>query len=247
MYLLYLDDSGSVKNKNEQYFILGGVCLFERRIHWLTNRIESIAENAFPGNSRAIEFHASEIWSGKKAPWKAFTKFQRKNIIKEVLNTLNDEPETTVVFACAIHKDSFPKQDPVELAFEDLCSRFDMFLKRRYVQTNESHQGLIVLDKSTYETSLQQLSIQFRELGTRWGTIRNINEVPFFVDSRASRLTQLADHIAYAVFRRYQAEDLGYFNCIEGRLDSEEGKLHGLSHKIYDQNCTCPACIQRKS
>jgi hypothetical protein len=33
MYLLYLDDSGSAANQNEQHLVLAGVCVFERRVH----------------------------------------------------------------------------------------------------------------------------------------------------------------------------------------------------------------------
>ena len=39
--------------------------------------------------------------------------------------------------------------------------------------------------------------------------IRHLADTPFFVDSRASRVNQLADHVAYAVFRRYHARDDG--------------------------------------
>lgn len=33
MHLLYLDDSGSVPNTQEKYFILGGVSIFEAQAH----------------------------------------------------------------------------------------------------------------------------------------------------------------------------------------------------------------------
>jgi len=117
----------------------------------------------------------------------------------------------------------YPK---MEIAFEELVSRFDIYLNRIYREQNYSHKGLIICDKSVYETSLQKLSIEFRKEGTRWRDIRNIREVPIFVDSKASRLVQLADHIAYSVFRRYNAGDLTYFNCIENRFDSSDGKIH---------------------
>jgi len=248
MYLLYLDDSGSIPNKNEEYFVLAGICVFERRIHWLTERLDKLAEAINPSEPNSIEFHASEIYAGRKAPWNSMDKKQRTNIIKDVLSVLKDEHESTVIFACAVHKKSFVGQNPVLLAFGDLCSRFDLLLKRKWSADRDySHRGIVIFDKSTYETSLQGLAIKLRQLGTRWNkTIRNINEVPLFVDSKASRLIQLADHISYAVFRRYEAGDLNYFNCIEGRFDAEGSKIHGLVHKQnYNQNCTCPACLSR--
>jgi len=136
----------------------------------------------------------------------------------------------------------------MEIAFEQLCSRFDLYLKRLHVVDKNTHRGLLVLDESSYETSLQKMATNFRELGTRWGVVANLAEVPLFVDSRASRLVQLADHVAYSVFRRYEAGDASYLDIILNKFDSENGKLHGLIHKQNaDSNCMCPACMSRMS
>lgn len=59
--------------------------------------------------------------------------------------------------------------------------------------------------------TLLRLTVEFRTLGTQWGVIRHLADTPFFVDSQASRLIQVADHVAYAVFRRYQSRDAQYF------------------------------------
>ncbi len=48
MYLLYLDESGSVKDASQQYFVLAGVALFERQTHWLAEKLENIAARIDP-------------------------------------------------------------------------------------------------------------------------------------------------------------------------------------------------------
>ncbi len=247
MHLLYLDDSGSIANKNEQYFVLGGVSVPETSVFWLSDQIEKIAERVDPINPRAVEFHASEIFGGRRIPWNRFSKEDRIQIIKDVLLVLKKAYSDIVVFACAIHKDSFPNDDLMSKAFEDLSSRFDMYL-HRISPPGKYEKGIIILDKSTYENSLQELAKSFRMEGNRWGSrLKHIPEVPFFVDSKASRLTQLADHIAYAVFRRYNAGDLNYFNCIEDRFDRSAGVIHGLAHlQTVNPRCTCPACLTRQ-
>lgn len=215
---------------------MAGVCVFEHKIYWLRKYLDDLAAEIYPDNPNIIEFHASDIFSGKDEPWKSFKKNERIEIIKKVLKSLEVEKSKTAVFAFAVHKDSFPKSDPVELAFEDICSRFEMFIDRIYHQSGrkESHRGIIILDKSAKETSLQKLAIDFRQIGTKWRTLKNMAEVPLFVDSKASRLIQLADHIAYAVFRRYESRDLNYYNCIEGCFDADGGKIHGLIHKQHN-------------
>lgn len=88
----------------------------------------------------------------------------------------------------------------------------------------------------------------FRTLGTQWGVIRNLADTPLFVDSRASRVVQLADHVAYAVFRRYNAKDAQYFDIIAQKFDADGGVIHGLVHKqLEDSNCMCIACLSRRS
>ncbi|MBM4033226.1 MAG: DUF3800 domain-containing protein [Planctomycetes bacterium] len=248
MYLLYLDDSGSAANKNENYLVLGGVLVFERQVHWISQELDKLAAAIWPASPECVEFHASDVFSGRQPPWNGIPdKAKRRQAIRDVLAVLARSHKSTCAFACAVHKASFPDADPMELAFEQLCSRFDVHLKRLYHTEGEPHRGLIILDESSYETSLQKLARDFRSLGTRWDVVRNLVEVPLFVDSRASRLLQLADHVAYAVFRRYEAGDTSYLDPILSRFVAEEGKLHGLVHRqTVDMTCMCPACMGRR-
>lgn len=246
MYLLYLDDSGSAPNPSESYFVLGGVSVFERQAYWLTKELDAIAARINPSDPFAVEFHASDIFSGRRLPWSALPKPERRQVINDVLDVLARAVGSTRAFACAVHKESFPARDPVEMAFEELCSRFDLQLYRAY-RSGDSQRGLMILDRSSFETSVRDLARHFRQIGTRWGVIRNLTDAPLFLESHASRLIQLADHVAYAVFRRYNAGDTSYFDRIAHRFDSHEGRLHGLVHKGSDPaTCMCPACLSRR-
>ena len=248
MYLLYLDDSGSPLNRNEAYFVLGGICVPEQSLWWLGKQLDMLAADILPEQPELVEFHAAEMFSARKPPWNRYTsKDERRSIIKNVLHCLKGANDKIVAFACAVHKQSFPHDDVVALAFEELFTRFDGYLDHIYKTTQVSHDGLIICDQHVYAKSLQEMSLQFRKQGTQWKRVNHIREVPFFVDSKASRLIQLADHIAYSVFRRYNAEDLTYFNCIEDRFQSSNGVMHGLVHKqTSNKNCTCPACLSRR-
>ncbi len=86
----------------------------------------------------------------------------------------------------------------------------------------------MIFDKSTYETAIQGLARDFRTIGHTWGVLRNLAEVPLFIDSKASRLTQLADLVAYAIFRKYEFGDNSFFSMIENRFDKSGGITHGL-------------------
>jgi hypothetical protein len=248
MYLLYLDDSGSANNPNEEYLVLGGISVFERRVYFLSKQLDELAAKYHAADPDSVEFHASEIFRGKTHPWGELkTPSVRKQVLHEVLQVLADDRYGTCAFACAVHKKSFPNDDPMKLAFEELCNRFDLQLERLRIQ-GEKHRGLIILDKSTHETALQQLTKDFRAKGTRWRALKNIADVPLFLNSDASRCIQLADHVAYAVFRRYQAGDTSYLDPIVHKFDADDTRIHGLVHKqVLMPNCRCHACMSKST
>ena len=246
MHLLYLDDSGSANNRREDYLVLGGVSVFEAQANWITRELDSLAETIYPEDPHSVEFHASEIFGRRKTPWRGMTPEEAQGVIKAVLDVLRKSYDSARAFACAIHKNSYPDRDLMALAFEDLCSRFDRYLSRLR-GTGDRQRGLLILDESAHKTTLQQMARNFRTLGTQWGVVRNLADTPLFIDSRASRVVQLADHVAYAVFRRYNARDTRYFDVIASKFDSEDGIIHGLSHKqMNDPHCMCIACMSRR-
>src|SRR3989344_4632645 len=173
MHLLYLDDSGSAGNAQETHLVLAGLSLYEAQAHYFARELDALAAQIDPQNPHGIEFHASDIFSGRCAPWQGMKRLDRLEIIKRVLRIVANSYNTTKVFICAIHKPSYPNSDSMELAFEDLCSRFNMYLCRLEAD-GDRQRGLIVLDNSSYETSLQRLARDFRSIGTRWGVVRPV-------------------------------------------------------------------------
>jgi hypothetical protein len=132
------------------------------------------------------------------------------------------------------------------MAFEDLCQRFDIYLSRLNAE-GERQKGLLILDDSSYETTLQELAKNFRKIGTQWGSVKHLADTPFFVNSKASRIVQLADHVAYAVFRRYNTGDTQYFDIIAHKFHQTDGVVHGLAHKQKTtMTCMCVACMSRR-
>jgi hypothetical protein len=247
MYFLYLDDSGSPGNTTEEYFVLAGLCIHVDSIWWLNNKLNSIASELDKTNPNSIEFHAAECWRGHIEPWKSMKQNERKELLKRVLNTMEQaHPGTLFIFGCAIHKKSFRREEYISMAFEDISSKFNLFVEHHPIK-DQDQKGVIIIDKSGYELGLQSLARDINQTGNRWGKkLFGICEVPLFVDSRASRLIQLADHIAYSIFRRYESGDLNYFNCIESKFENYEGKIQGLSHYHHlKKACTCPSCLSR--
>lgn len=245
MHLLYLDDSGSVQNPGERHLVLGGLSVYEAQAFHFTQKLDELAAEINPSDPHHVEFHASDIFGGRHEPWRNLARDERISTIKRVLRIFAESYDTAKAFVCAIEKAAVPSQDAMELAFEDLCGRFDIYLNQLRLE-GDRQRGLIILDNSAHETSLLSLARDFRTIGTRWGVSRHLADTPMFLDSRSSRVVQVADHIAYAVFRRYEAGDASYFDIIANKFHAADGIVHGLSHKTRDRNCMCPACLTRR-
>ncbi len=227
--------------------MLGGVSIYEAQAEWITAELDKLAQTFDAADPESVEFHASEIFSRRDRPWNSLKhRDEARGTIRAVLQVLGRANESARAFACAVHKKSFPNQDPMEVAFEELCRRFDLYLNRLR-SAGDRQRGLLILDESAHETSLQRLAKQFRKVAGRWAVVRNLADTPLFVDSRVSRVVQLADHIAYAVFRRYEHGDTQYFDLIASRFDSADGVVHGLVHRqLIDPRCMCLACVTRR-
>jgi hypothetical protein len=102
------------------------------------------------------------------------------------------------------------------------------------------------MDETKHEKPLQALARHFRMNGGRWGHFRHLAEVPFFVDSKASRLVQLADLVAWSSWRKYEYQDGRFFDPLLPLFDADGGVIHGLFHyHARGEACYCPACYSR--
>lgn len=243
MFLLYVDESGDPPNVDERFFVLGGVAVFERQAYWVNEQFDKLQEQYFSG--QYVEFHARAIHNHDEPPWNALPSRVRREIIEGLYRTIAELHQSVVLFGVALEKVHRGSGDPVGRAFEELCNRFDLFLKRLHTK-GDTQRGLIVFDETRYESRLQTLLGQYRKAGTRFGRVRNFADVPLFADSKATRLLQVADLVAYAIFRRYERGDTQYLDRIVTRFDTDNDILHGLVHLTSQANCVCPACATRR-
>jgi hypothetical protein len=243
MHLLYLDDSGSMGNPQDKHIILAGVAVFERLPYWFSQHLDVFARQLRPQDYNELEFRGVDMFAGRKG-WRKIDKSSRLATYENVLRILGTSHQLRL-FGAAIHKATISPEDPMEYAFEQLISRFDQFLGRLH-KTGDTQRGIIILDKSSYETSLQSLAREFRKDGHRWGHLHNISETPLFVDSRATRMIQWADLIAYALRQYYEHGTAKYFDQISHLFDREGGVIHGLLHRVdLRHGCNCLICRQK--
>ncbi len=249
MYLLYLDESGNPDNPADRYFVLAGAAIFESQTFWLSRALDDLQTRYFPGLP-PIAFHATDIRSGSKF-WRTVHEDKRRAILQDIGGLIaRANMPGLVLFGAAIEKtDKLYGETAVEHATEQLCRRFDIFLMRRKQDFNDSQRGLLVFAEGRFHQRARLWVRGFRHLGTRWGILSNLADIPYFAGAAETRLLQIGDFVAHAVYLLYERRDANLIRSIVGRFDQKDGILHGLVHVAARPGvaCECPYCITRKT
>jgi Protein of unknown function (DUF3800) len=228
MHLLYLDHAGATEDTSQNHFVLAGISVFERQTFWLSTELDKIAARFNPSDPESVELHGSPMHGGR-SEWRRFPVVDRISAIRDVLSIVPKSHPSNILFGVGIKK---PRDNPeiaVEKAFEQICILFDKYLWRMHLR-GDTQRGVIVFDKATYETDIQALATHFRSIGHSWGVVRNLSEVPLFLDSKASRLVQLADLVSFALYRLYERNDYRFFNIIANRFDVLANQPRSLTY-----------------
>jgi hypothetical protein len=131
-FLLYVDESGDPPNADERFFVLGGVAVFERQAYWVNEQFDRLQEQYFSG--QYVEFHARAIHNHDEPPWNTLPSRARREIIDALYRAIAELHQSVVLFGVALEKLVRGSADPVGRAFEELCNRFDLFLRRLHTQ-----------------------------------------------------------------------------------------------------------------
>lgn len=247
MHLLYLDESGNEGDPADRFFVLGGLSLFERQTYFLAEAIDAIQEKYFP-NHQPVTFHASEIRSGRGF-WRKVSPEIRNGVLQDLVNAIVESPDRgRVLYAAAVEKsDQLWGEAAIEKATEEICRRFDLFLQKKFREENDPQRGLLVFSEGRFDARAKIWVRGFHKRGTSWGAIRNLADIPYFASPKESRLLQLADLVAHAVWLLYERRNAWLAERLIRLFGNEQGVLHGLVHVRSGQlsDCECPACASR--
>ena len=250
MYLLYLDESGT--QTSARHLVLAGVALHENNIYWAKDQIDTLQKQFFPNITDPIQFHATSLRvrdaDNPPYPFNLVDDKVRRSVLGK-LYQIADEMFATF-FAVVVEKDNLHEtQDPYEYALEQMLSRFEQFIRRKYRESDIRNKGLVVVADSQYRERLESLARQLASEGTTWVELDNLVDIPFFTLSRNSRLLQIADLIANTVYGRYESSHAREFDRMLPKFDQDEsGRIHGLVHFCGDRNlCYLPCCLSRRA
>lgn len=243
MYLCYVDESGDPGPHGSSHLVLTGAAIFEGKWQFLRQDLENVTQRYWPSSIRPTEIHLAELRSGKGA-FRSLSKSQRILLESDLCAlATNLLPMELRAFTVIADKRAWFSKNPGKLGddlyaemFEQLSSRFDMFLRRRNAE-GAPNKGVIIADphKDQLCRALRAQHATAQARGNRWSSIYNLIETIFFLESHESPGLQLADLLSYAVWRLVTASDIGLAQRLCGCFDREPlnstrnpGKWHGV-------------------
>jgi hypothetical protein len=244
MYLLYCDESGDLGDSSVQVFVVGGVAVHEDAIRPLAGAINEKVR-AYLGRdlADAVELHGNPMRSGN-GEWKGVPRRKRDALYHALLHLIGEwrhDPSGSKIEAFAVVMDRDHSQSPTETTYGELLHVFDEHLRGRR-KAGDPHNGVLVGDRSRYERTLQAWVEVARAVKGRPAQdprrLYALVETPFFVDSRSTRLMQLADLVAHALYRGYNADDWQFAKSVIPALTGPDRLVHFTPNAA----CTCAAC-----
>ena len=169
---------------------------------------------------------------------------ERRELVLELARCVS-RWEFAIVFAEAIDKLHFDSaraggRTISEQAFEQIVSRFEQFLTK---DAQAGTYGVLVHDNNqTVAKKHTDLMHQFHAQGTLWAKIERIAETPLFVDSRLTRLVQIADLCSYALRRYVENGEEELLGVVSDRAHRFKNKAVGVRH-YSSLTCECSICI----
>jgi hypothetical protein len=207
---MYIDDSGSHGTmQNNRAYVLAGLAVHEDDAAALQRALAELVARHVPGAPDAHELHAAELRHPKRARsiWVDTDGQVRRRLLQEALDSIAKLPLTRAdrpIRAWAVLLD--PGEDDVQRrGFERLLHLFDEFLES-CAAAGDPHNGIAIADETHLERQIQGWTEGWRETATALGRLDHLADVPLFANSRATRLLQAADLIAWSVWRAHGAE-----------------------------------------
>ena len=231
MYFFYFDESGSrdpsvgtPEHPKDHLYVLLTVGMFERQ--WFTFDREiallklELADHLRRLNKGGFELADCEVKSNwvrnakERARRSPFLNALAPSDIERLMRCFFTQVEErrAVVMAAVIDKRYLHDHMDHELlhkkAYEFLLERIEHYM----AEYHPKHNALVVMDDTSKELNraLAMKHAYFQRAGNQNMAFRHIVEYPFFSRSELSNGVQLADLLAYSVFRAFRENDFGY-------------------------------------
>lgn len=179
------------------------------------------------------------------------TQAERLDFLRAIADTVSSWNHARLFAECvdkAHHVGAGVPLSVDEQAFEQIVSRFELFLENtRNRNSGEHNHGLLIHDNNATTAHRHTLLMQrFHQRGTFWTRVANIIETPLFVDSSLTSMVQLADLCGFALRRYVENGEAELFERIFRIADrNSRGIVVGVRH-FTSMQCRCRICAAHR-
>jgi hypothetical protein len=178
------------------------------------------------------------------------TKPERISLVREVADCVGGWGFARLFAECIdkVHFDPTRSTRSVsEQAFEQVVSRFQRYLVNMEQPGGPRNHGLLIHDNNeSVARKHTDLMRHFHEQGTLWTAVDRIIDTPLFVDSRLTRMVQIADLCSVALRYFVENGDADLFDRIFVRADRIHETVVGVRH-FTARTCGCEICLAHRT
>jgi hypothetical protein len=231
VYFFYFDESGSrdpsvgtPEKPKDHLYVLAAVGMFERQwfnfdreISLLKLELAGYAERAGKGRFDLADCEVKSNWVRNRKERTAKSPFLAALCdadIERIVATFfrQIEARRAVLMAAVIDKRHIRAHVDAEIlhkkAYEFLLERIEQYMHEYHPR----HSALVVMDDTSKQLNraVAMKHAFFQRRGNQNVQFRHIVEYPFFTRSELSNGIQLADLVAYSIYRAFREENFGY-------------------------------------
>lgn len=245
MYFVYIDESGKPTRKESTPFVVAAFIIREKELNGVELEVTKLRLKYLGYEGVHAEIHGKEIVHGKGFYSKTEMSVREK-FLRDLYSLIGGSPATLI--ASVVKKEGWglserEAREAIErVAYQYLLERVTLFFDK----INCDERVLLIIDEVDikHDVSIRdRIRSEIREglFTSRRKSAKKIIKTPLFAPSVEHVGLQLADLVAYAVFKIYSSNPRSaifdfnvYFKLIEDRFDRcRDGRLEGCGIKVW--------------
>ena len=246
MYIVFIDESGKPVKKEPQPFVVASVIIHENILDSLEEELLDLKLNFFGRKAYNVEIHGKEVVHGK-GYFSQVDMEKREKFLSECYKFIGSK--TLTLIASVVLKEKFAglsekeaRESMERIAYMHLLERVTIYFDK----IGSSERILLVVDETDvkHDISIKNRISEEIRMGlytSRRFSSRRIFPAPLFLPSKEQAGLQLADLVAYAVFKKYSGNlrsaifDFNkYLVMIWDRFDRcRGGRVEGCGIKVW--------------
>ncbi len=236
MYLIYVDESGTIDIGDSENFVLGAVIVNEDRWFELDKRVKELKDKYFSGQAHLVEIHMCDI-AHRKGWFSRFRPAERTEIIEDILELIK-KVEMRTVYVVIKKQELLKKINIRYWAYEFLFERICYQLKDMNEGKEKEEYGILLFDSigKKRNSEIWDIVSKLLEEGGRYEMNKHLIDGPIFSESNIRSPLQIADCVAYIVNHHHkfnQNKDENMKESLEKGFEIIEQKMP--SHKRYSR------------